>query len=88
MLAKNRGSELINADRSPSGVSLIRGNFCWAFKRAKTGVPVELHLYATGGHGYGLRRTSEPVTTWSDRAAEWLRSRGLLEARPVGARLK
>ena len=61
-------------------------HYALALKQAN--VPVELHLYATGGHGYGLRRTSEPVTTWSDRAAEWLRSRGLLEARPAGARRK
>lgn len=42
-------------------------------------VPLELHVYPTGGHGYGLRRTKENVTTWPDRAADWLRARGLLE---------
>jgi acetyl esterase/lipase len=42
-------------------------------------VPVELHIYPKGGHGYGLRRTQEPVTTWPDRVADWMRSRGLLE---------
>lgn len=42
-------------------------------------VPLELHVYPTGGHGYGLRRTKENVTTWPDRAADWLRGRGLLE---------
>jgi acetyl esterase/lipase len=35
-------------------------------------VPAELHLWPTGGHGYGLRETSEPVTRWHHRAAEWL----------------
>jgi acetyl esterase/lipase len=45
-----------------------------ALKQAN--VPVELHVYPTGGHGYGLRRTKEPVTTWPERAADWLRSRG------------
>jgi acetyl esterase/lipase len=47
-----------------------------ALRRA--GVPWELHVYDRGGHGYGLRRTDAPVTTWPDRAAEWMRSRGLL----------
>ncbi len=42
-------------------------------------VPMEMHLYPTGGHGYGLRPTKDSVTTWPLRAAEWLRSRGLLE---------
>ncbi|MDF1813310.1 MAG: fumarylacetoacetate hydrolase family protein [Verrucomicrobiales bacterium] len=39
----------------------------------KVGVPAELHIYSTGGHGYGLRRTEKPVTRWTDRAEEWLR---------------
>ena len=42
-------------------------------------VPVELHLYPTGGHGYGLRRTDNPVTWWPERAAEWLRSQRWLK---------
>jgi acetyl esterase/lipase len=45
----------------------------------KARVPVAMHLYPTGGHGYGLRRTEEPVTTWPDRAAEWLRHNGWLK---------
>ena len=45
-------------------------------------VPVELHVYPTGGHGYGLRRTGEVVTTWPDRLSDWLRSRGILKANP------
>ncbi|MBI2929698.1 MAG: alpha/beta hydrolase [Verrucomicrobia bacterium] len=51
--------------------------YALALKQAN--VPVELHLYPTGGHGYGLRRTKETVTTWPDRAADWMRSRGWLE---------
>jgi acetyl esterase/lipase len=42
-----------------------------ALKQAK--VPAELHVYSTGGHGYGLRRTEQPVTAWPDRCADWLR---------------
>lgn len=38
----------------------------------KVGVPAELHIYATGGHGYGMRDTGEPVNTWPQRAADWL----------------
>src|SRR5271163_669925 len=39
-------------------------------KKAK--VPAELHIYAEGGHGYGLRRTKLPVTTWPQTAQIWL----------------
>lgn len=48
-----------------------------ALKQAR--VPSELHVYPTGGHGYGLRRTEHYVTTWPERAADWMRSRKLLE---------
>ena len=48
-----------------------------ALKQAN--VPSELHVYPTSGHGYGLRRTEHFVTTWPDRAADWLRARGLLQ---------
>jgi len=47
-----------------------------ALKQAS--VPVELHVYPEAGHGYGLRRSKKLVTTWPDRAADWMRSRGLL----------
>jgi len=39
-------------------------------KNAK--VPAELHIYAEGGHGYGLRRTGLPVTNWPAAADTWL----------------
>ncbi len=47
-----------------------------ALKQAK--VPAELHLYPTGGHGYGLRPSTHGVTTWPKRAEEWMAARGLL----------
>jgi len=50
-----------------------------ALKGAK--VPVELHLYPKGGHGYGLRPSANAVSTWPDRAAEWLKSQGWLSAK-------
>jgi acetyl esterase/lipase len=46
----------------------------------KHNVPAEMHLFATGGHGYGLRQTAEPVTQWPKLAEGWLRARGLLSA--------
>jgi len=35
-------------------------------------VPAELHIYAEGGHGYGLRRTALPVTAWPSLVETWL----------------
>jgi acetyl esterase/lipase len=48
-----------------------------ALKQA--GVPAELHIYSTGGHGYGLRKSEKPVTTWPERLEGWLRVQGLLK---------
>jgi acetyl esterase/lipase len=44
----------------------------------KAGVPAELHMYESGGHGFGLGSTNPRVSSWSQRLAEWLRDRGLL----------
>jgi endo-1,4-beta-xylanase len=47
------------------------------FKRA--GVPSELHIYGTGGHGFGVRATNKrPVGQWIVRFEDWLRESGLL----------
>jgi acetyl esterase/lipase len=47
-----------------------------ALKNAK--VPAELHIYAQGGHGYGLRRTALPVTTWPQLVEIWLHTTHML----------
>lgn len=41
-------------------------------------VPVELHLYAQGSHGYGLRRTELPITEWPELAQRWLGTIGMI----------
>jgi acetyl esterase/lipase len=48
-------------------------------KLKKAKVSAEMHIYSEGGHGYGLRRTDKPVTSWSDRMEDWLRFKGFLE---------
>ncbi|MBC6991991.1 GDSL-type esterase/lipase family protein [Hymenobacter sp. BT491] len=42
------------------------------------GKPAELHVYAKGGHGFGMRQQSLPTDTWIDRFGEWLKLQGLL----------
>ena len=44
----------------------------------KAGVSSEMHIYASGGHGFGLRPSEHPCCTWPARCAEWMKSRGLL----------
>ncbi len=42
------------------------------------GVPTELHLYAEGGHAFGLRQTKFPVTGWPRLLETWLRTIGVI----------
>ena len=45
------------------------------------GVPAELHLYATGGHGFGMRPVGFPEEHWERTATDWLRRIGMLPLR-------
>jgi acetyl esterase/lipase len=54
-----------------------------ALKRA--GVATELHSFARGGHGFGVRKSSLPCSTWKERCVAWLRDQGLLDARTTEA---
>lgn len=38
----------------------------------KAGVPSEIHIYAKGGHAFGLRRTESPITRWPDLVEGWI----------------
>jgi acetyl esterase/lipase len=46
-----------------------------ALKDAK--VPVEMHLYASGGHAFGLRRTRLPISNWPRLVDKWLDTIGM-----------
>lgn len=66
---------LFNAD---DPVDPIEGSLAYFFGLAKAGIPVEMHSYATGGHGFGVRHTSEPVSDWIDTLfIPWLRTIGM-----------
>lgn len=41
--------------------------------------PAELHLFAKGGHGFGMRKQGLPTDRWIERFADWLEMQGLLK---------
>ena len=41
-------------------------------------VPVEMHLYAQGGHGFGVRPTNLPITNWPHLVELWLKTIGMI----------
>jgi acetyl esterase/lipase len=44
----------------------------------KAGVPAELHVFARGGHAFGLRPTKSPITRWPRLFETWLRTIGMV----------
>lgn len=48
-----------------------------ALKKAK--VPAEVHIYTAGRHGFGLRKSDKPCSTWPERCGEWMKAQGLLK---------
>jgi acetyl esterase/lipase len=44
----------------------------------KAGVPAEMHLYAQGGHAFGLRPTNLPISRWPGLVETWLQTVGML----------
>ena len=38
----------------------------------KQNVSSEMHIYASGAHGFGLRASNMPVATWTDRLKDWM----------------
>ena len=64
-------SFIVQAEDDPIHVENATVYFL-ALKNAK--VSSELHIYAQGGHGYGLRRTAQPVTAWPQLVEVWLRT--------------
>ena len=50
----------------------------YALALRKAGIPVEVHLYEKGGHGFGLGRNVGTETFWPDACVRWLKARGIL----------
>jgi acetyl esterase/lipase len=50
----------------------------------KAGVPTEMHLYAQGGHAFGLRPTPLPIGRWPALVEQWLHTIGVLGSQDGG----
>ena len=76
---------LLQAENDPVHVENTVAYFV-ALKHA--GVPAEMHVFAEGKHGYGLRHTQLPITDWPLLAATWLHTIGVVRGAPAGAATK
>ncbi|HET9400774.1 MAG TPA: alpha/beta hydrolase [Candidatus Acidoferrales bacterium] len=71
---------LVQAEDDP--VDPVEESLVYFSALKKAGVPVEMHIYATGGHAFGLRRTNFPITEWPALVEKWLATVGIIP--PLG----
>ena len=67
---------LLQAEDDP--VDSVNNSLVYFAALKKAGVPVEMHLYAQGGHAFGLRRTKFPITEWPQLVETWLGTIGII----------
>jgi acetyl esterase/lipase len=67
---------LVQAENDP--VDPVENSIVYHAALRKARVPVELHLYVKGGHAFGLRLTSFPITEWPQLAEKWLGTIGII----------
>lgn len=67
---------LLQAEDDP--VDNVNNSLVYFAALKKAGVPVEMHLYARGGHAFGLRRTKFPITEWPQLVETWLGTIGMI----------
>ena len=86
-LVKHFSNELqVNGQTPPAFLALsiddyavpVENSIGYAMALKKYKIPCELHLYQTGGHGYGLGRSADTESTWPEACRKWLESRGYL----------
>ena len=65
---------LLQAEDDP--IDTVKNSLVYYYALKNAGVPVEMHLYAQGGHGFGIRRTKMPITGWPPLVEKWLESIG------------
>lgn len=63
---------LLQATNDP--IDSVQNSLVYFMALQRAGVPAEMHLYAQGGHAFGLRRTKDPITAWPELVETWLRA--------------
>jgi acetyl esterase/lipase len=61
---------LLQAGNDP--VDTIQNSLVYYIALKKAGVPAEYHIYAEGGHAFGLKKSNLPISDWPKLAETWL----------------
>lgn len=78
----------INSDSPPiflvhASDDAAENSLAYALALKKARVPVEVHIYRDGAHGFGVRDSGLPVGGWTARFEDWMRSLGYLDTPAV-----
>ena len=68
--SKSPATFIVHAQDDP--VDDVNHSLVYYIELKKAGVPAEMHLYAKGGHAFGLRYTESPITRWADLFKTWV----------------
>ena len=69
------------AAASDDQLHLVPGSLTLYNKWLAANKSVELHLFARGGHGFGMHKQNLTSDTWIDRFGDWLNQQGLLKSK-------
>ena len=67
---------LVQAEDDPTDP--VENSLAYYAALRKAGIPAEMHVYVKGGHAFGLRRTTSPITHWPELAENWLETIGMI----------
>ena len=76
---------ILQAQNDP--VDNVNNSLVYYIALKNADVPVEMHLYAEGGHAFGLRRTEFPITRWPELVETWLQTIWMTSENPEVRRL-
>ena len=86
-LVKHFSNELqVNKETPPAflvhsiddGVVPVQNSINYVLALQRFNIHCELHIYESGGHGYGLGRSADTESTWPEACRRWLGARGFL----------
>lgn len=58
----------------------VQNSINYALALRKLNIPCELHIYESGGHGYGLGRSTDTESSWPEACRKWLAERSFLKS--------
>lgn len=69
---------IVQAGNDP--IDDVRESVTYYVALQQAGIPAEMHLYAEGGHAFGVRPTPKPITRWTALAEAWMANLGVIPA--------